>query len=195
MTSYQTTNAPGHYNDALPIHFVNATSGSGSIKSSSSLQKQMLRTNQQQQQEQVHQSPGVPPVAKEGTSDEGRSTNKTAEEVGELLEKLLTIKSALPERELQHYSAKLRTTTLSLSQVHLSAVYNILQLVVNQVDKSSAKEELLQFMLVESGVASWGTGLRRIIEGCELSPVPADVIESRPPSESSWVQVGKEECE
>ncbi|KAK9237219.1 hypothetical protein V1525DRAFT_456942 [Lipomyces kononenkoae] len=193
MTSYQTTNAPEHYNDALPIHFMNATSGSGSVKSSNSLQKQIVRTNKQQQQEQDHLSQGVPSVPTKRTSEEGRRTNKTAEEVGAVLERLLALKSALPDRELKHYSAKLRSVTLSLPQAHLSSLYNILRLVVDQVDKTSAKDELVQFMMFESGVASWGTGLRRIIEGCVLSTVSSDAFESRPPSESSWVQVGKEE--
>ncbi|KAK9487240.1 hypothetical protein V1527DRAFT_460999 [Lipomyces starkeyi] len=195
MTSYQTTNAPTHYNDALPIHFVSATAGSASVKSCGLLQKQMQHANLQQEQQQVYGSSGVPNMAAESRSEVERRPDTTAEEVFRLLEKLLSLKSALPDRELQHYSIKLRTAVLSLSQAHLLALDSILRLVVSQCDKNSAKDELVRFMMLESGVASWGTGLRRIIEGCEVSTFSADAGVSRPPSESSWVQVGNDELQ
>ncbi|KAK9355926.1 hypothetical protein V1523DRAFT_403912 [Lipomyces doorenjongii] len=119
----------------------------------------------------------------------------TAEEVLRLLDQLLSLKSALPDRELQHYSIKLRAAVLSLSQAHLFALDSILRLVISQCDKNSAKDELVRFMMLESGVASWGTGLRRIIDGCEVSTFSADARVSRPPSESSWVQVGNDELQ
>ncbi|KAK9376303.1 uncharacterized protein V1513DRAFT_423781 [Lipomyces chichibuensis] len=197
MTSYQITNAPTHYNDALPIHFVSATSKSASVKSCGSLQKQMQSANEQQEQQQVHGSSGVPDSAAESTSEVERRSHTTAEEVLRLLEKLLSLKSSLPDRELQHYSIKLRRTVLSLSQPHLFALDSILQLVVSQCDKNSAKDELVRFMMLESGVASWGTGLRRVINGCDVSSTDAtsDAGVSRPPSESSWVQVGNDELQ
>ncbi|KAK9325815.1 hypothetical protein V1517DRAFT_304964 [Lipomyces orientalis] len=182
MTSYQTTKASTHYNDALPIYFATTTSGSGSVKSGAP-------------------APAPAPAAPAESATENRgeieqSTETTAEEVLELVEKLLSLKSALPSRELNHYSSKLRTVVRSLPEAYLLALDNILRLVVSRFDKNSAKDELVRFMMLESGVASWGTGLRRIIDGCEVSiasPAESDSGVSRPPSESSWVEVSKDE--
>ncbi|KAK9247504.1 hypothetical protein V1506DRAFT_532105 [Lipomyces tetrasporus] len=189
--------APTHYNDTLPIYFANATSGSGTVKSGGALHKQLLRANRQQhQQNQVCETPGVPHIAAENRGGIEQSTETTAEEVLELLEKLLSLKSALPSRELSHYSSKLRMVVRSLPGTYLLALDKVLRLVVSRFDKNSAKDELVRFMMLESGVASWGTGLRRIIDGCEVSlasPPESDSGVSRPPSESSWVEVSKDE--
>ncbi|KAK9467848.1 hypothetical protein V1512DRAFT_274977 [Lipomyces arxii] len=178
MTSYQTATTSTHYNDALPIHFANASVGqTGKTRL---LHKQALRSLGTHVEEEN--------AAKETIARPVLGSDASAEQTIELLHSLLALRSTLPSREHKHYSSKLLKVVPTLSNQHTCALYNILRLVIVQGDKLSAKEDLLSFMMLENGVASWGNGLRRIIDSCE----PQETI-SRPPSESSWVEVIKEE--
>ncbi|KAK9380271.1 uncharacterized protein V2V93DRAFT_372085 [Kockiozyma suomiensis] len=171
MTSYQTKTAPTNYNDALPIHFASAQPSSlGGGKSSGSLHRQLLNVQQQQQQTEVLV---IPPATRGAVFDsiEPSESDKfiSVEQTSLDLEQLLALPNAIPTREATHYCAKLRNSVPSLSQPHLQEFSAIVEIVLKG-DKLAARGRLVKFMMVENGVASaWGTALRRIIDGVEIS--------------------------
>ncbi|KAK9455355.1 hypothetical protein V1511DRAFT_500227 [Dipodascopsis uninucleata] len=124
--------------------------------------------------------------------DEGGEVDKeaTRNSISTLLESLLSFKSTLPDREFQHYSSRLRAMLPKLTDSQCSTLYKVLAEITVKMNKSNAKEMLLQFMMVESGIGSWATGLRRIIDTSELEDCTLNINgQARPPSESSWVEV------
>ncbi|KAK9478375.1 hypothetical protein V1514DRAFT_331140 [Lipomyces japonicus] len=205
MTSYQTTAASTHYNDALPIHFANASGhggGGGSMASKSSHRHAAGETSTLGTE---NHGGGIISIV---TANDGAVSNNskpivaTAELAAELLNNLLSAKTTLPDREFKHYSARLKSVVGTISQAHLTALTSILTKTVIDGDKEAARTDLVRFLMLESGVASWATGLRRIIDSYQQPQSLNDdnddgggggeVLISRPSSEASWVEVEKD---
>ncbi|KAK9448186.1 uncharacterized protein V1518DRAFT_419912 [Limtongia smithiae] len=131
------------------------------------------------------------------TSNRFPEETATPESTAELLETLLSLPNSTPPREFTHHITRLRSVVPSIhsaQQKYLQSLSRILRLILVVHDKPAAKEELVRFMMTESGVASWATSLKRVIDGCDVSslPVPYDGV-SRPASQASWIEITKED--
>ncbi|KAK9463615.1 uncharacterized protein V1516DRAFT_661744 [Lipomyces oligophaga] len=194
MTSYQSKAAPTHYNDALPIHFASALPGSArsspgstsSSKSISSHHKRLLHSQANQtpssgSEQQLVLPPTsldpnltpAPPSAHYSADEfdhhDSSQEPNTLESASLLFDKLVALPTTVPEREHSHYSSKLRSILPSLAPEHRIQLIRACSLVLSDRDQRAAHDSLVSFMMITSGVASWATGLRRLVDGCVLS--------------------------
>lgn len=100
-------------------------------------------------------------------AQEAEKSLATPEATANLLNAILGFESTLPDREFNHYKARLQAAVPALPSQHLEVVHSCFENVLAKPSpeaQSAAKQEIIDHMMAHNGVSAWALPLRKVVE-------------------------------